>query len=74
MNCPYCNQEMSIGYIQCRDGVNWTSKKQLIASLSFFGKDSLSLANGASDNNTAVYAYKCAHCQKIIIDYSDDNE
>ena len=70
MKCPYCNEEMVKGYIQCRDGVNCTEKKQLVAALSVFGKDRVSLANGASENNSAVYAYKCAKCKKIIIDFS----
>ena len=72
MKCPYCNKEMESGYIQCRDGVTWTPKKQLIASLSFLGNDSVSLANGATDNSRTVYAYKCDECKKVIIDYSAD--
>ncbi|MBR2412906.1 MAG: hypothetical protein IKB13_00205 [Clostridia bacterium] len=74
MNCPYCNNEMEIGYIQCRDGVHWTPKKQLVAALSFLGKDSISLANGAADNANTVFAYKCGACEKVIIDYSADCE
>lgn len=70
MKCPYCNHEMELGYIQCRDGVTWTPKRQPIAALSILGKDSLSLANGATDNARAVYAHKCSNCKKVIIDYS----
>ena len=40
-------------YIQCRDGVYWTLKKQLVASLSSLGKGSTCLSNGA--------AYKSEH-------------
>ena len=68
MKCPYCQKEMEMGYIQCRDGVNWTPKKQLVAALSCFGKDHLSLENGKG--NRAVIAYKCGDCEKIIIDYA----
>lgn len=71
MKCPYCKQEMELGYIQCRDGVQWTSKKVFAAALSQFAKDSVSLENGAGRNNTAVYANKCSTCKKVIIDYSD---
>ena len=74
MNCPYCNKEMELGYIQCRDGVTWTPKKQLVAALSFFGKGSISLENGAADNSSTVYAYKCGTCKKVVIDYSADNQ
>lgn len=28
MKCPYCNEEMVKGYIQCRDGVDWTEKNK----------------------------------------------
>lgn len=69
MKCPYCEKEMEKGYIQCRDGVHWTSKKVFAAALSEFGKDSLSLENGAGRNNSVVYAYKCDDCKKVIIDY-----
>ena len=70
MKCPYCQKEMEPGYIQCREGIYWTSKKVLIAALSSLGKDSFSLENGAGRNNTAVYAYKCGDCEKVIIDYA----
>lgn len=70
MNCPYCHKEMESGYIQCRDGVTWTPKKQPIAALSFFGRGSVSLGNGAADHSRAVYAHKCGACKKVIIDYS----
>ncbi len=69
MKCLYCGKEMTLGYIQCRDGVYWTLKKQLIASLSSLGKESTPLANGAADNSSAVFAFKCGACKKIIIDY-----
>lgn len=74
MKCPYCGKEMTLGYIQCRDGVRWTLKKQLVAALSSFGKESTSLANGAADNSKTVYAYKCGECKKVMIDYSGSTE
>lgn len=70
MKCPYCNNEMELGYIQCRDGVTWTPKKQLVSALSFLGKGGVSLTNGAHHNSKTVYAYKCSECKKVIIDYS----
>ncbi len=71
MKCPYCNKEMELGYIQCRDGVTWTPKKQLVAALSVLGKDSLQLTNGADDNFKTVYAFKCSDCKKVIIEYNE---
>ena len=67
MKCPYCNEEMVKGYIQCRDGVDWTEKKQVIAALSALGKGRTSLANGAAEDNSAVYAYKCEKCKKVLM-------
>ena len=69
MKCPYCNIEMEKGYIQCRDGVTWTPKKQLLSSLSVLGKNSIQIANGASDDYKTVYAYNCHECKKIVIEY-----
>ncbi len=71
MKCPYCNKEMELGYIQCRDGVTWTPKMRVIAALSILGKGSVSLENGAAEDSRAVYAYKCGDCKKVIIDCSE---
>lgn len=62
---------MELGHLQCRDGVTWTPKKQLVAALSAFGTGAISLENGASHNSNAVYAFHCSTCKKVIIDYSD---
>ncbi len=74
MNCPYCQKEMLLGYIQCRDGLTWTLHRQPVAALSslalLWESDSLPLSNGAADNSRTVHAYRCADCKKIIIDYS----
>lgn len=71
MNCPYCQKEMLLGYIQCRDGLTWTPRRQLVAALSVLGRDSVPLSNGAANNSRAVYAYRCDACQKVIIDCSE---
>ena len=70
MNCPYCGKEMQLGYIQSRDGVTWSDKEYAIKALATLHPGSISLANGVEDKNTAVYAYRCADCKKVIIDYS----
>ena len=66
MKCPYCKKEMDLGFIQCRDGLHWTPKRQFVAALSALGKGSVSLENGAGGNT--VFAHRCASCNKIIID------
>ena len=74
MRCPYCGKEMELGYIQCRDGVRWSKNKFFVAALSGICKSATSLKNGASDNSSAVYAYKCSSCKKVIIDYGGNKE
>ena len=59
MKCPFCDNDMELGFIQCRDGVIWTPKMQLISALSYLGKGSQRIENGASDNSKAVYACRC---------------
>ena len=65
MHCPYCGEEMLPGYVQCRDGVYWSSKKRPVAALPVFGGES-SPFGGA-----LAAAQRCVKCQKIIIDYSE---
>ena len=54
MDCPYCKKEMEKGYIQCRDGVNWTKTKKPVASLTFLSRDCTPLFNAASKDGKAV--------------------
>lgn len=71
MKCPYCGEEMELGYIQCRDGVYWRKKKGLIAAVPPLGSASIALAtDGGPFSGAAAEAYRCAGCEKIIIDCS----
>ena len=70
MKCPYCNSEMILGYIQCRDGVSWSEKMRLIAAIPPLSSSSIILSSGeGAFSGSAVEAYRCAECKKIIIDY-----
>ncbi len=72
MKCPYCNAEMTLGYIQCIDGVYWSEKKRTAARLPPVNKYSIELAAGGGPlSGSAVEAYRCAECRKIVIDYSE---
>lgn len=65
MKCPYCNNEMSKGYIQCRDGVTWTPKKQWVAALSSLGAGAVNLGYNADlSGNSTAEAYHCDKCKK----------
>ena len=55
MKCPYCNKEMELGYIQSRDGLNWSPKKLLIPVFAPLKKGSVSLANDAAEYADAQF-------------------
>ena len=69
MRCPKCGEEMSSGYIQNRDGIFWTPKKQLVAALSGFGKGAVRLEN--DESRSAVRAYNCGRCEIVLIPYGE---
>lgn len=75
MLCPYCNREMEKGYIQSRDGLHWTPKRQIVSALSGLGKGAVLIGNNNSfvPNTTAV-AYHCEECKCVIIPYGMDGE
>ena len=62
MDCPYCNKEMKMGYIQSSNPLGWNSKKRIIWALSGILPD--------QELGRSIVAYKCGDCKKIIIDYS----
>ncbi len=71
MKCPYCNEEMQKGFVQCRDGLNWTPKKQRVAALSSFGAGAIPIGKDSGlTTNTVAEAYHCRICKKVVIDYS----
>ena len=72
MRCPYCGEEMKLGYIQCRDGVAWSKKKRLVAAISSLGADLVLADEEGMFSGAAVPAYNCESCKKILIDYSNN--
>ncbi|WP_394266650.1 PF20097 family protein [Anaerotignum sp.] len=74
MKCPYCGKEMTLGYIQNRDDLFWTSQKRVVASVPLGGGEKVHL--GCGDGNPFVggetEAWRCRVCKKIIIDYGKD--
>lgn len=68
--CPYCNEKMELGYIQCRDGVTWTKKLQPLSALSFLSPSAINLASERKPLDGAyAEAYHCRSCKKIVIGY-----
>lgn len=65
---------MELGYIQCRDGVSWSKKKRALAAMPLPNNSRVILATSSGPfAGASVEAYICVECQKVIIDYSDEN-
>ncbi len=70
MRCPYCDQEMEKGYIQCRDGVYWRKKMTPVPTIPL-GKGIVSLNQEKGMpgfGGDATVAFLCVDCKKIVID------
>lgn len=61
MICPYCNKEMKKGYIQCRDGLHWTPKKQTVAALAGLGIGAVLIC----PNQRRIFELVCASYFRI---------
>ena len=75
MQCQYCNLEMEKGFVQCRDGVYWTPKKQWVSALSSMAKGAVAI--GVDDKlmpKSRAEAYHCEKCKTVIIPYGEDRE
>lgn len=67
MKCPYCNNEMQKGYVQCRDGLYWTPKKQSVSALAALAKGAVPIGNDDMlKRNKQAVAYKEPYIKKII--------
>lgn len=68
--CPYCHEEMELGYIQCRDGVSWSKKKRAVAAIQPLSASKVMLATSSGPfAGAAVESYLCSKCKIILIDY-----
>ncbi len=75
MICPYCNNEMRKGFVQCRDGVYWTPKKQWVSALASLASGAIPI--GTDDKlmpNSKAIAYNCENCKNVMIPYGGDDE
>ncbi len=66
-NCPCCDKPLTKGFIQCRDGLYWTPKKQLIPALSALGKGARRLHNDDNLGPNRVHALYCPSCGMALI-------
>lgn len=70
MKCPYCNEEMTPGYIQSRDGVYWNNKERKVAALPPI--NGIKLSTNGNLFTSSAKAFNCPKCKKIIIDYDGE--
>ena len=73
MKCPYCGKEMEKGLIHGRNEINWIKgEKRRIFASSEIHNDAVVLSELSFMKGSAVVAYNCKDCKKILIDYSDE--
>lgn len=70
MQCPYCNEDMQAGVIQSPHELSWKDKKHFFGR-AMFHEGSIVLSELSYMRGSAVRAYCCRHCEKIVIDYRD---
>ena len=74
MKCPYCNKEMEKGLIESPHEINWKKReKRSLFGNADFHNDAVVLSELSYLKGSAVVAYLCRECEKVIIDYSDTN-
>lgn len=74
MKCPYCDKEMEEGLIQSPHEIAWLkgTRRKLLGRAELHD-GSVVLSDLSLMKGSAVVAYLCRACQKIIIDFSDRN-
>ena len=73
MTCPYCNNEMERGIIQSPHELNWKRGTQRpFLGRAGFHEESVVLSELSFMKGSAVVAFLCRECEKVIIDYSDE--
>ena len=72
MTCPYCNYLMEEGIIQSSQEISWKKGiKRPMFGRAGFHEDSLVLSKLSIMKGSAVKAYLCRKCMKVIINYAD---
>ena len=74
MKCPYCGNEMETGLIQSPQEISWIKgeKKHLFGRAELHD-GSVVLSELSFLKGSAVTAFLCRECQKVLIDYSDEH-
>ena len=73
MNCPYCGREMELGVIQSPQEISWKKGvKRPLAGRAQFHDGSIVLSELSLMKGSAVKAFLCRTCMKVIIDCADE--
>ena len=73
MKCPYCDYLMEEGIIQSSQEISWKKGiKRPMFGRAGFHDDSLVLSKLSFMKGSAVKAYLCRKCMKVIIDCVDE--
>lgn len=73
MHCPYCHAEMEKGVVQSPHEISWQSKRRYFGRAAFYD-DAVVLSELNIMRGSAVEAWLCRDCKKVIIDYSEKEE
>ncbi len=72
MQCPYCGREMERGLIQSPYEIAWCpGEKRRMMMRSEFYNGSVCLSKPSLRKGSAVIAYLCRDCEKVLIDYKN---
>ena len=72
MNCPYCGNEMTRGWVQSARKVLFTTTKKEGSFLTNNKNDVVLTVNNFV--NPSCIAYLCGTCKKVVIDYAEKAE
>ena len=71
MNCPYCGKEMESGLIQSQREIAWyKGRKRHLFARAAFHEESVVLSKLSFLKGSAVAAYLCRDCKKVIVNVS----
>ena len=69
MKCPYCDKGMESGVMQSQHSIRWQKTRYLFLTEK---ETDITLSKKNFWKGSAIRAYRCGECKKIIIDYSSD--
>ena len=72
MKCPYCNSDLTEGFIYSPRALSWTTRKlKTFSETSLTKEGNIVLSETGLLQPAKVVAYNCPSCKKIIISYDE---